>query len=124
MAVSIFSISILGLLVVLTQSISDTGYAKKKIAAGYLAQEGIECARNTRDNYVLYSNATGLVWADFIGLDGSDIECPAVDAGFDRELEISQINDNEVEISSTVSWTQGSGDYSVIFSEHLFNWIE
>lgn len=53
-SVSIFSISILGLLSILSQGILDTSYAKKKITASYLAQEGIEYIRNMRDTYVLY----------------------------------------------------------------------
>jgi prepilin-type N-terminal cleavage/methylation domain-containing protein len=57
-AISIFSLSILGLLSILSQGIADTGYAKKKITATYLAQEGIEYIRNTRDTYVLYPGAT------------------------------------------------------------------
>lgn len=65
-AISIFSFSILGLLLVLGQGISDTGYAKQKIIAGYLAQEGIEYIRNMRDSYVLYTNTdSSLSWTNF-----------------------------------------------------------
>ena len=53
-AVSIFTLSIIALLVVLTQGIADNNYAKRKIIAGYLAQEGIEYMRNMRDTFVLY----------------------------------------------------------------------
>jgi len=54
-AVSIFTVSILGLISVLASGISDIGYAKKKIAATYLAQEGIEYTRNFRDNSVIFN---------------------------------------------------------------------
>ncbi len=65
-ALSIFSVSILGLMLVLAQGISDTTYAKKKHTAAYLAQEGIEYIRNIRDTYVLYYSATGPVgWIAF-----------------------------------------------------------
>ncbi len=53
-AISIFSLSILGLLSILSSGLSDTNYAKQKIIAGYLAQEGIEYIRNMRDTFVLY----------------------------------------------------------------------
>ncbi|TSC77703.1 MAG: hypothetical protein G01um101424_326 [Parcubacteria group bacterium Gr01-1014_24] len=53
-AISIFTMSILALLVVLTQGIANTNYAKTKIIASYLAQEGIEYIRNMRDTFVLY----------------------------------------------------------------------
>lgn len=56
-ALSIFSVSLLGIMSVLASSISDTRYAKQKIVAQYLAQEGIEYIRNMRDTYVLYTTA-------------------------------------------------------------------
>jgi len=62
-AISIFSVSILGLLSLLASSIANTTYAKDKMIAGYLAQEGIEYIRNMRDNYVLYP--TNGTWASF-----------------------------------------------------------
>ncbi|HEY4513011.1 MAG TPA: prepilin-type N-terminal cleavage/methylation domain-containing protein [Candidatus Paceibacterota bacterium] len=56
-AISIFTISILGLMSVLGSSIANATYAKQKSTASYLAQEGIEYLRNMRDTAVLY-NAT------------------------------------------------------------------
>ena len=53
-ALSIFTVSILGLFGVLTRGSADINYAKQKMAASYLAQEGIEYVRNMRDTYVLY----------------------------------------------------------------------
>ncbi|MFZ2149819.1 MAG: prepilin-type N-terminal cleavage/methylation domain-containing protein [Minisyncoccia bacterium] len=65
-AISIFTISILGLLVALSQGISDTGYAKKKILAGYLAQEAVEFTRNKRDTYVIYHATSATAgWNEF-----------------------------------------------------------
>ena len=62
-AISIFSMSILGLLSVLASGITNTTYAKEKITADYLAQEGIESIRNMRDSFVLYpANGT---WTTF-----------------------------------------------------------
>jgi type II secretory pathway pseudopilin PulG len=58
-AILIFSISILSILSILASSIGDTTYAKDRIIAGYLAQEGIEYVRNIRDNYVLYPSIGG-----------------------------------------------------------------
>lgn len=64
-AISIFTLSILALMSVLSQGISDTNYAKKKIIAAYLAQEGIEYIRNIRDTYVLYSASGPIGWTSF-----------------------------------------------------------
>lgn len=64
-AIAIFSTSILGLMLVLAAGIYNTNYAKNKITASYLTQEGIEYARNMRDTYSLYSVTTGKGWNDF-----------------------------------------------------------
>ncbi len=53
-AVSIFTGSLLGIIVLSSQGIVDTGYAKRKVIASYLAQEGIEYIHNLRYSYVLY----------------------------------------------------------------------
>ncbi|MEK7106542.1 MAG: type II secretion system protein, partial [Patescibacteria group bacterium] len=53
-SLSIFSVSVILFMSVLGSGITDTNYAKQKIVAGYLAQEGIEYMRNMRDNNVLY----------------------------------------------------------------------
>ena len=88
-AVSIFSVSILGLLVVLSGGIADTGYAKKKIIAAYLAQEGIEYMRNMRDTFVLYDpsgtqNGWNAFWSRLSGA-----SCPAASGCYfdDRNLD-------------------------------------
>jgi len=64
-AVAIFSVSILGLLSLLASSITNTTYAKEKIIAGYLAEEGVEYMRNLRDTYVLYSSSGQVGWNNF-----------------------------------------------------------
>ena len=47
-----------------------------------------------------------------------------VSSGYIRKTRIIQVSANETKILSTISWTQGSGTYSIVFSESLFNWIE
>lgn len=64
-AISIFTLSILAMMATLSKGISDTGYAKKKVIASYLAQEGVEYLRNIRDTYMLYSPTAAAGWASF-----------------------------------------------------------
>lgn len=83
-AISIFSVSIIALMSVLSDGISDTGYAKKKIIASYLAQEGIEYIRNMRDNYIFYDTRS---WNNFWGRMSpcnSNNEC-----GFDSSVPVT-----------------------------------
>jgi prepilin-type N-terminal cleavage/methylation domain-containing protein len=64
-AIAIFTTSILGLMIVLTKSISDTSYAKKKVGAEYLSQEGIEYIRNMRDTYIIPAATAQAGWDAF-----------------------------------------------------------
>ena len=122
-AVSIFTLSILALLVILTQGISNTNYARQKITATYLAQEGIEHGRNIRDTHVLYDGSLG--WVNFLNdTRVTNYPSPNAYASFTRTIRRTVVSGDEVQISSTVSWAQASGVFSVTFSENLFNWIE
>ena len=175
-AVSIFSVSILSLMAVLAQGISDTNYEKKRIIAAYLAQEGIEYMRNLRDTFMLYGDGSPPNWTQFRNainecgtpgiskfcyfddqdLDFEDPDMPVTqisiqscgnnpcltplrynsntgkynydifgaDSGFIRSIQATYPGDPDydIKISSTVSWTQGSGGYNITFSERLFNW--
>ncbi|MCX6751297.1 MAG: prepilin-type N-terminal cleavage/methylation domain-containing protein [Candidatus Nomurabacteria bacterium] len=124
-ALSIFSVSIIAMMSILGSGIANTNYAKNKIAASYLAQEGIEYVRNIRDNDVLYTSATGKNWATFRDASIASITPPApTSLNFNRTIQKIIVNPDEVKISSTVSWTQGSGPFSITFSENLFNWVE
>jgi len=65
-AIAIFSMSVLGLMSVLGGGISNTTYAKNKVVASFLAQEGIEYIRNIRDTYALYDTPPENKWDDFL----------------------------------------------------------
>ena len=124
-ALSIFSVSIILFMSVLGSGITDTNYAKQKIVAGYLAQEGIEYMRNMRDNAVLYdSMGPQHGWDTF---KTQSVNYPVTNpdlATFTRttSIDISSYGANEVRVISTVSWRQGSGTYSITLSENLYNW--
>lgn len=126
-ALSIFTVSILGLLGVLTRSSANINYAKQKMTASYLAQEGMECIRNIRDNYVLYPDPPSQSWNGFRTMnpdDFSNIACPATPEGFTRTLSKNIIGPDEVKVFSKVEWTQASGTPNITFSGNLFNWVE
>jgi len=55
-AISIFTVSVISLMSVLSNGITGTKFANNKIIAGYLAQEGIEYVRNIRDTNALSKN--------------------------------------------------------------------
>jgi len=55
-ALFIFSLSVVVVMAVLSTGISGTTYARNKVIATYLAQEGIEYFRNMRDTSMLYTD--------------------------------------------------------------------
>lgn len=161
-AISIFSLSIVVSMSVLGGGLSNTNYAKQKMIAIYLAQEGIEYARNMRDAYALYYPIDE-AWDAFkerfagcrgkvgCGINNKDLEMPVTDpaiifscvgpnckiyfedgayygdplgvgasSGFVRELKMTEVNANDVKISSSIIWDRGR----VTLTENLFNWIE
>lgn len=174
-AIAIFTLAIIALMSVLGSGVSDTNYAKKKMTATYLAQEGIEYIRNMRDDYSLYEISTGHNWEEFMdkivtacatsaGCYFQDADLYSSDYMTDVSLnpctgtacylyyssdtsrysydnsegEITDFqriikvetgsstapfnSGQEIKVISTVKWTQGSGNYSISFSENLFNW--
>ncbi len=128
-SISIFSLSIIAVMSFMSQNIPNTQYAKNRIAAIYLAQEGVEYLRNMRDNYVLFTNTTGRTWSSFRDASMADIENVNPmpfnnNNNFTRTMEKTIINSNEVKISSTVSWNQIGRSYNITLSEVLFNWME
>ncbi len=169
-AISIFTVSLLGITSVLAGSLSHTSYVKQKMTAIYLAQEGIEYMRNMRDTHVLYDSDSdfsvfssvfnpnppiGCVQSSPCGFISSPPPPPYLlakcsqasgcklnvdngnyylanppdggsDSGFTRKIWGRKVGSgqDEVKIFSKVLWKQGSGEYSVTFSENLFDWID
>jgi prepilin-type N-terminal cleavage/methylation domain-containing protein len=65
-AISIFTVSIVAMVSLTAQGVSQTTYAKNKLTASMLAQEGVEMMRNIRDNTMLDPNAATGGWENFI----------------------------------------------------------
>ncbi|HXK35128.1 MAG TPA: prepilin-type N-terminal cleavage/methylation domain-containing protein [Candidatus Paceibacterota bacterium] len=79
-ALAIFSASVVALISVTASGVANTNFAKNKITASYLAQEGVELVRNIRDNAILGSND----WTEFlsdIGPCGGGCTIDPVDLG-------------------------------------------
>lgn len=94
-ALSIFSLAIVALMVILGAGLKDTNYAKSKIVAGFLAEEGIELMRNLRDTHVLYDGQTN-GWAFFL----ADVdECNNQKCIFHTE-ELSSLSITDINIES------------------------
>jgi type II secretory pathway pseudopilin PulG len=100
-ALSIFIVSVVGIMSVLATGLTDINSAKKKTTATFLAQEGIEYIRNIRDTYVLYSSSSSIGWNQFltsvVTICGNNNGCYFNDqslAYFDPNLPITNITIN------------------------------
>ena len=68
-SLAIFASAIVGMIVITSQGINDTNYAKNKLVATALSQEGIEMVRNIRDSELLGDTVgAGQGWLNFLGL--------------------------------------------------------
>jgi prepilin-type N-terminal cleavage/methylation domain-containing protein len=64
-AISIFTTAVVTFMSILGTGISNTNYAKTKMIASYLAQEGVEYIRNMRDDHLFYKGITSDTWDKF-----------------------------------------------------------
>jgi len=64
LAISIFTLTVGGSFVLIQQTVNAVSIANSKLTAYYLAQEGIEIARNFRDNNWLKQRTNPVTWKD------------------------------------------------------------
>jgi len=135
--VLIISIGLVGAMDLFSRIFIQTRFISTKLAAAYLAQEGIEIVRNIRDTNWLQNNDWDLgigsgdqqadysdqaLFAfedtylqldnDFYHYNGSNNNTK-----FKRNINI-QKNEDEISITATVSWD----NYEVQVFEKLYNW--
>lgn len=162
-ALSIFSVSIVGIIVVSGQGLNDVNFVKTRFVASYFAQEALESARNMRDTNMLTLQQQGVadadqIWATFksntascfsdtgcslntFSNDYTDtIACQTdygcgfryreegifgyVDGepGIYRKLFFTEVSPNELLVTATAYWNQGSVQKQVSVSTYLFKW--
>lgn len=102
----------------------STMLAGNRVRATLLAEEGLEAVRNIRDNdFANISNGThGLVISGDQWILSGSSDTSGI---FIRQIEVSSLDDDHKEVTSTVRWQQNSqrpGEVSV--ATHLTNWQE
>ncbi len=65
-ALSVFSVTLVVFMTVMSKNLGDIESSKNKIIATYLAYEGVELVRDIRDTFVLYSAPDKDGWIDFV----------------------------------------------------------
>ncbi len=150
-AVFIFSLALVALMTIVAKGVFATASARNQMIAHYLAQEGIEFARNIRDTNFL----TGTMWTGDldistcrIGGDGCYLDrndrtfkpcggsCPlslgaaynndsiGTLTGYERKIFFEEIEPGtEIRLTSQVVWNDGTIPRAVTLHENLLKWV-
>ncbi len=98
------------------QVVFSTFSSSYRLTAAYLAKEGIEFVRNTRDTNWLKQED----WNNDI----SDTFENSVLSNYDRNTTISFNLDGSMNVSVEVSWDIRGDDGAITVQENLYNWYE
>lgn len=123
LAVSVFGLLVTALVGAYLFGQESTALAGNRARAIFLAEEGLEAARNIRDaSYVNLTNGThGIqIASNQWGFSGtSDI----TDSFFTRRIVVSSVDPNRKDVTSTITWQQNpSRTGSVTLTTRFTNW--
>ena len=149
-AVSVFSIGILGVFSLVSNVVSAMNNTSNRLVASYLAQEGMEIVRNIRDSNFLKINMReeGVVWdqgltdcsggceidytSNFlvsfadrflkVNNDFYQYDLVSEESIFKRKIKISEGSPEIRNVSVTVWWEERGIRYEVQAEENLHNW--
>ncbi|PIZ89621.1 MAG: hypothetical protein COX89_00565 [Candidatus Nealsonbacteria bacterium CG_4_10_14_0_2_um_filter_37_10] len=113
-AVSVLIIGVLGVFTVVQNITFSAQINSSKLAATYLAQEGLELVKNQRDSNWLAGSPwdSNLQSSTETGLLGK----------FSRTIAITAPSPNQKIVSVEVSWQERGKPYSVTAQTQLYNW--
>lgn len=148
-AIFIVTVGVIGIFILIQQTISFITISSSRLVAFYLAQEGIEIVRNIRDSNILkiHQEIEGVEWDT--GLTDCDLGCEAdyddwilvsndrylkIDGGFYNydlgndtrfKRKIIIIPDSDVlSVSVEVSWQERNRTHQVTTKENLYCWYQ
>lgn len=143
-AISIIVVGLLGLLGLLSRSLSLNRVVSDQFTANYLAAEGIEATKNIIDANTIQCLPwnSGLENGDFqVNYDSQKLESTlgqpilfdaqtgrfGYSSGkpttFVRVVKIKLVSSEEIQVNAVVNWvTRGGGKFEVNVEDHFFNW--
>lgn len=141
-AISILVVGLLGILSLLSRSLSLNNIVSSQYIASNLAAEGIEVVKNLIDANIIqfkpwntgFANGSYELSYDSLILNPNQNRNLLFDSSnktysyqngqptpYKREIEILDKGD-EIQVNSIVSWQIRGGSYSVNSEDHFFNW--
>lgn len=143
-AISIITVGIVGVLALLSRSLTLNRVVADQYTATYLAAEGIEVVKSIIDANIVNARpwnqglTDGAYEVDFQSVAltpdaGRQIQFDAATGYFGyqggtptnyrRQVQIALISSDEVRVNSIVDWTtHGGGTFSLSTEDHFFNW--
>ena len=147
-SVSVLAAIAVGSLTLISKSMQSAFISQNRLAASYLAQEGIELVRNVRDsnwednNYPVSVNwddglpncakcemdYTTNVLADggdpFLKLDSDNFYnySSGTDTIFKRRISVSSISARQKQVTAEVMWNYKGKNYDLAIETFLYNW--
>ena len=147
LAIFVIMVGIAGTLGIIQQGISYTQLSSSRLAANYLAQEGIEIVRNIRDaNWLKMRTNSGITWSDgipsgdweadyktqnltrsyagtYLNIDSSGFYSYSSGSPTKFKRKITIAKDTDIlKISVQVEWQERGRDNQVTAQENLYNW--
>jgi len=110
-ALSLVVLVILGLVKVSVNSINNTAFARDQRAATQYAQEGLESARQCKEENEIA----------FWSLSCPELTAPS-DTKFTRQITYTQIEEGKIQIEVVVSWTDSKGEHQSNLTSYLTKW--
>ena len=111
-ALSLVVLVVLGLVRVSVTSINNTAFARDQRAATQYAQEGLESARQCKEENEIA----------FWSLSCPELTAPS-DTKFTRQITYTQIIEEEkIQIEVVVSWTDSKGEHQSNLTSYLTKW--
>ena len=142
-AVGVITVGLVSVLVLINSSLSYVSLIKDRLISAYLNSEGLEVARNIRDNNWLQNLAwnNGLSDGDYniaynslnpssyadteLLLDASNglyNYSSGNPSGFKRKISVANLSSYELRVISAVTWQRKGINYTNSAEEHLFSW--
>lgn len=110
-ALSLVVLVILGLVKVSVNSINNTAFARDQRAATQYAQEGLESARQCKEENEIA----------FWSLSCPELTAPS-DTKFTRQITYTQIEEGKIQVEVVVSWTDSKGQHESNLTTYLTKW--
>jgi Tfp pilus assembly protein PilV len=148
-AIFVITTGLVGVLSLVSQTISASTFSKDKLIAAYLAQEGIEIIRNIRDTNWVNNNSwtnnislntssyqldyqssqfpdplCSLGPGNYLKYDGNFYNCSSGnDTKFTRKITITDFG-NYINVLVSVQWQEKGVQHKVEAQENLYNWYK